>query len=282
MAAGLIAAVVASVCYGVASVLQALAARRSERRDRLDPRLLVSLAAQLPYVAGLGLDLAGFCFNVLALRTLPLFVVESIVAGSVGVTAVVAARLLHVRISTREARALVVLVVGVALLALAARAGPAEPLVGTERWLLLGSVAVVAVAAVAAGRIRGGAGAVVLAALAGASFGGVGVAARGLRVPHPLWRVAEAPEAWAAVAFGVLATLLFATALQRGSVTIASAVMLAVETILPAIVGVIWLGDATRPHTGPALAGAGLVIVVAAVLVLAPYADPTAGDERAH
>lgn len=281
MATGLLAAFVASACYGIASVLQALAARRSTRREHLDPRLLVSLAAQLPYLAGLGLDLAGFAFNVVALRTMPLFVVESVVAGSVGITAVVAARLLHVRLSPREVGALVVLIVGLALLAVAARPGPAEPLPGHARWLLLASVLVVAVAAVAAGRMRGGASAVVLAMLAGASFSGVGVAARGLRVPHPLWSVVKAPEAWALVAFGALATLLFATALQRGSVTIASAVMLAVETVVPAIVGIIWLGDATRPHVGPLLAGAGLVVTVAAVVALAPYADPGAGADAA-
>ena len=49
------------------------------------------IVTQLPYLAGLALDGLGFVGNVVALRQLPLFLVEAIVAGSVGVTAVIAA-----------------------------------------------------------------------------------------------------------------------------------------------------------------------------------------------
>ena len=76
------------------------------------PRLLLRLLRSAPYVAGLALDAAGFAATVVALRVLPLFVVESAVASSVGVTALVAARWLGARLLRPERIALVVLGVG--------------------------------------------------------------------------------------------------------------------------------------------------------------------------
>ncbi len=80
--------IVAALSYGIGSVMQAAAARKAEARANLDPMLLVRLVGELPYVSGLALDLLGFVASVVALRTLPLFVVQSAVAASVGVTAI--------------------------------------------------------------------------------------------------------------------------------------------------------------------------------------------------
>jgi len=67
--------------------------------------------------------------------------------------------------------------------------------------------------------------------------------------------------------------LMFASALQRGAVTATSAVMLAVETIVPATIGFIALGDRTRPHL-EIVAALGFAITLAACLALARYAEP--------
>ena len=69
--------------------------------------------------------------------------------------------------------------------------------------------------------------------------------------------------------------LMFANALQRASVTAASAVTFAVETIVPSIVGFAALGDRTRPHFA-AVAGVGFCITVTASLVLARYTETPA------
>jgi hypothetical protein len=62
--------------------------------------------------------------------------------------------------------------------------------------------------------------------------------------------------------------LLFTTALQRGSVTSVTALTFAVETIVPAGIGLAFLGDTTRP--GFALAAAvGFVLTIAGTLGLA-------------
>ncbi|MET0694874.1 MAG: hypothetical protein ABWY56_13155 [Propionibacteriaceae bacterium] len=91
MVLGLLGAIGAAVCYGVASVLQALAARRTDTVEGLDPRLLLRLAKSWQYVLGLALDGFAFLLSIVALRTLPLFAVQSIVASFLAITAVLGA-----------------------------------------------------------------------------------------------------------------------------------------------------------------------------------------------
>src|SRR3954452_2531636 len=81
-------AIVACFGYGVSSVLQSVAAKRSAEVVGLSGLALI--IRQVPYLLGLAVDVVAFGGNVLALQRLPLFLVQSIVAGSVGVTAVIA------------------------------------------------------------------------------------------------------------------------------------------------------------------------------------------------
>lgn len=266
-------AVAASVSYGVATVLQAYGSRRAVTATSLSPRLLLRLLRSLPYVVGLGLDLVGFVAMVAALRELPLFTVQALVAASVGVTALAAKPILHVPLSPRTSVALLALIAGLAALTAAAKPGPAAPLGQAASVALAGGAALLAaVGAVAArghARWRG----LTIAAVTGLAFGAVGIAARGLAVPHPFWHVLGHPAALAVLAYGAVATVTLPVALQRGSVTVSAAVMLVVETIVPAVVGVIALGDATRRHGGATLAVAGLAVTVAATAALARYAE---------
>ena len=88
---GLTAAFAAAIAYGAATVMEQVGARRVATTDTLDPRLLLRVVRQVPYAAGIVLDLGGFLLAALALRTLPLFAVQSAVASSVGFTALLAA-----------------------------------------------------------------------------------------------------------------------------------------------------------------------------------------------
>lgn len=269
---GVLCAVGAALCYGIGSVLQALGAARAQPAVGLDPTLLVRLGRQLPYVLGLAVDGLGFVVNVLALQVLPLFLVQSVVAGSVAVTAVTAAVVLRTALTRTEVGALAVLVSGLGLLAYAAQPGAARPLSDAAGWGLLAGVgALTALAALLARRTGG---AVLLASLAGGAFAGVGITARGIPLIPPLWRVVGHPATWALVGFGLLATLLFATALQRGTVTAVSAATLVVETVVPAAVGLLVLGDRTRPGSGVLAAVLGFALALAGALALAPHAKP--------
>jgi drug/metabolite transporter (DMT)-like permease len=284
MLPGLIGALLSAVAYGVATVLQAVATRRVPAEEGFDPRLLVRLAGSLPYLGGLALDAAGFVAAVLALRTLPLFLVQAAIASSVGVTAVVAAIWLQVRLGRREVAALWVLGLGLLLLAASARAEQAAAVPVPGQWAVAAGIVPLVGVIAWAGRWRRDRAGVGLAVGAGLGFGGVGIAARVLVVPTPWWHLSASPVPWALGGYGAVALYCYAAALQRARVTVVAAVTFAVETVVPALIGLWLLGDRARP--GYALvAAAGFVLTVAAALALARLADvpdPTATPPSAR
>jgi len=266
-------ALVANLTYGFGTILQAVGARRATVSDHLDVKLFARLARQLPYVAGLGLDAIGFVASLVALRTLPLFVVQSAIAGSIGVTALTAVFVFGFRLRASDTLAIGVLIAGLAMLGASAKGEHATHLSHLGGWLLLAGVLVVAGAGVGAARMHDPAGGLGLAACAGLGFTGTAIAARALAVPSPVWHVALDPVGIALVLYGAGAMLMFASALQRGSVTAVSAVLFAFETIVPSIVGLAALGDQTRPHF-QVVAVAGFVLTVGASVALARYTEP--------
>jgi len=263
----LAAAAGASVCYGSGTILQHVGAQRVERAASLDPRLLYRLVHQLPYVSGLAIDLLGWALSLVALRTLPLFAVQSAVSASVGVTAVGAAVFLHERLRREQVVAVVVLLIGLTLLGFSAAAEGPGDITSTGQALLVAGVVVITVAGIVVARTkRPGTGAA-LGALAGLAFGGTALAARVLVVPSPWIGLVHDPVAWALAAYGVLGTLLFGIALQHGPVTVATAALFTSETVVPAAIGVLFLGDRARSGTTP-FAIVGFVVAIGAVLVL--------------
>ena len=71
---------------------------------------------------------------------------------------------------------------------------------------------------------------------------------------------------------GLVALLTYATALQRGSVTQATAPLVVGETVGPAAVGVFMLGDESRPGWGW-VAAVGFVLAVAGAVSLSRHGD---------
>ncbi|WP_432085648.1 hypothetical protein [Streptomyces sp. bgisy095] len=272
----MICAFASAICYGTASVLQAVAARAAEpgSGSGVDVALLWRAVRQWRYLAGLCLDGLGFVLQVVALRTLPIYVVGAALAASLAVTAVVASRVLRVRLSRVERTAVAVVCAGLAMLALASgreghRAGP-EAL----DWALLAVVAGILLLGAAAGRLPDRPRALVLGLGSGFGFGVVEVAVRlidGIDLTDP--------ALYALLAGGGAAFLLLTSALQRGSVTTATAGMVLGETIGPAVVGVAWLGDTTRTGLGW-LAVTGFAVAVAGSLTLARFGEaPEPGAE---
>jgi len=148
----LLAALCSALCYGVATVLQARGARAVPHGGAVDPRLLVRVLRQGPFVAGIALDVVGAVAQFWALRYLPLFLVQAAQAANLAVTAVVAVPLLHVRLTVRQWSAVGGVCAGLALLAVSAgRENPAHVAL-SARLGLLACVAVLAVAGFAAGR----------------------------------------------------------------------------------------------------------------------------------
>ena len=108
---------------------------------------------QWRFVASLGLDLLGFLAQLVALRRLPVFAVQAMVAGSLAVTAVLAAWLIDVQLAWREWLAVAGVVVGVGLLGASAGAEGAHAVSGPFKLALLLAVAGVAGAGLLASRL---------------------------------------------------------------------------------------------------------------------------------
>ncbi|MFV8320292.1 DMT family transporter [Mycobacterium sp. 23] len=275
MLIGLLFALACSVCYGTASVLQAAAARSVEAGSGsgVDAVLLMRALRQWRYLVGIGLDGLGFAFQVVALRLVPIYVVAAALAASIAVTAIVAAWMLSVRLSRAEWTAVGVVCVGLALLGIAA--GPEGDGHGPAglAWALLGVAAVVFIAGAAAGRLPDRPRALALGLSAGTGFGLVEVGVNLIDSLDPTRAAFYAnPALYASAVGGAAGFLLLTSALHRGSVTTAVAGMVVGETVLPAIIGVVWLGDQTRDGLGWMVA-AGLGIAVAATLVLARFGE---------
>ncbi|MFD5246231.1 DMT family transporter [Amycolatopsis sp. NPDC058340] len=269
---GLLCAFFAACAYGVASVMQAIAAKAtSGAEDRVDPRLLVRVLRQWKFVAGLALDVIGFVAQVAALRVLPLFVVQAALAGSLAVTAV-AARALGVRLGRREWTAVAVVCAGLALLGMSAESEGSEPTGLGFRLVLIGAVAVLGTAGMLAGRAARRIRTPALGLIAGLCFGVVALSGRALTSLAPLDLLTD-PATYTLAVAGALAMLFYATALQRGSVTTSTAMMVIGETVFPSLIGVLVLGDTTRPGFA-AVAAIGFVLAVSAALALARFGEP--------
>ncbi|GAA2024379.1 hypothetical protein GCM10009740_12400 [Terrabacter terrae] len=278
MGPGLLGALLAALAYGAATVLQAIGVRRATSLPSGAP-LRRRVRTAWPYAVGLALDGLGFVASVAALRTLPLFLVESAVASSVAVTAVLSVLVLHVRLGAVEVVALVAVAAGLAGLALAAASGPAvQPPANAAWWLLAAALLVAALMALGLRTPDRRLAAVLLSVAAGLGFGGVGVAARLLEIPSPLWHLLTSGTAWALLAHAALATVAYAVALSRGRVTTVAALTFATETVVPAMVGLVALGDRVVPGREP-LAAVAFVVTLGGCITLAGRAEPA---EPAH
>ncbi|MEU4287334.1 hypothetical protein AB0E63_03860 [Kribbella sp. NPDC026596] len=284
MIAGLLGAFGAAVCYGVGSILQAVAARRTQSVEGLDPRLLIRLFGSWRYLLGIGFDGFAFLLSIAALRSLPLFVVQSIVASFLAVTAVLGAIFLHMPLRRSDWIALLLVIAGLVLVGLSAAEDRSVTVSEAERWGVLVAAVALGVLAVPLGRIDGARGAAALGALAGLAYGAVAVAARVLpgsvrldTLLSDLGTLLTDPSIYALILAGGVALLAYSTALQRGSVTQATAPLVIGETVAPALVGVLMLGDRPRPGWGY-VAALGFVLAVVGALRLSRHGDLTQPD----
>jgi hypothetical protein len=260
----------AALCYGSAAVLQAAAVARASRAGITG--LLGGLARDPRYAGGLALVAAGFLLSVVAMRTLPLFVVQAGRASSLGVTAALAAVALGARLRRHEVAALGGVAAGLVVVALAAaRQGPADVADGV-RWTVLAGAVVLAGLTLVLVRTRPAArSAGVLAGLAGCGFGLLSLGARVLG-PISVPGVLADPSFWAIGLSGVVGLVAGALALQRGTVVTVSTTMVATEAALGSLLGLA-VGD--RPADGMAgLALAGFLLTVGSALLLARFGVP--------
>jgi drug/metabolite transporter (DMT)-like permease len=286
--ASLVAAMVAAVCYGVAAVMQAVAARAASRRaagagpgrsslGRVDPGLVMRMLRQWRFIASLGLDLIGFLAQLVALRRLPLFAAQAMISANLAVTAVIAAWLMDLELAWREWLAVAGVILGVAMLGSSAGPHAASGAGPQFKIALIIAVGGIALAGIASSRLRPAWRTPALGAVAGLGYGVLAVAARVLPGFAPQQLVRD-PAAYALAAAGIVSFMLYATALEEGSVTVATALVVLTETIAPAVVGVLFLGDHARAGLR-GVAAAGFCLAVVCAVALARFGE--AGEQEA-
>jgi drug/metabolite transporter (DMT)-like permease len=266
--------------------MQAIAVRAASNRPAevvgeagqgVDPGLLVRMMRQGLFLASIAIDMLGFVAQLIALRRLPLFAVQAIMAANLAVTAVFAAWIMKARLSMREWLAVAGVVVGVALLGLSAGAEGATR-VGSEFQLgLIVAVVAVGVTGFAVARLPNPIRTPALGAIAGLGYAVLAVSARILPGFAPL-QLIKSPAAYTLAAAGIVSFLLYATALEGGSVTTATAAVVLAETMPPALIGVLFLGDTTR-HGLAAVGVLGFLIAVVCAVALARFGE--ASDREA-
>jgi drug/metabolite transporter (DMT)-like permease len=271
MVLGLGAALGAAVLFGVGAILQAVGSRKVPTGSELSPRrfggFVLALLKQPAFLGAIALNLAGFGLHFVALRHLPLYLAQAGIAVSLVVTALLATRLMSDQLSTLEWSAVAAVCVGLGVLAVSAgEAGANVQHHGLTIGIIAGLITI-AVLGAAASRSQRGVSTALLGMLAGLGYAGVAVSARLLQ-DGSMSELFHSPTLYTLPISGALAFILYSLALQRGSVTLATTPMIALQTITPAAVGVFVLDDAVRAGWWPAaivgfaLSAAGSVILV--------------------
>ena len=271
MLLGLSAALGAAVLFGIASILQAVGSRKVPTESELDPRrfggFVAALLRQPAFLGALVLNLAGFGLHFVALRHLPLYLAQAGIAASLVVTALLATRLMSDQLSALEWSAVIAVCIGLGLLAVSAGdAGDSAQHHGLTVGLIIGLVAIAVLGALAS-RSQRGVSTALLGMLAGLGYAGVAISARLLQ-DGSIGQLLSSPTTYTLPLSGALAFILYSLALQRGSVTLATTPMIALQTVTPAAVGVLVLGDGVRAgwYAG-ALGGFVLSAIGALILV---------------
>lgn len=263
-----------ALCTGIGAVLQKVGVSKQLKVTTFDVRLLFRLARNMPYVLGVILSLVGWGLTLLAVHVLPLFVVQSVIASSIIVTAFIEHLIFQFPVSKREYVSIVVVLMGLVLLGLVAVPKTADSVSDLVRIPIIIGPLVIAVTATMLTQLKYRFTTVILAVLSGIAFGATAVIGRMLVYPHPFWRLITNPLTWSLAAYGLVGLLLFTIALQRALATKVNAVSIAAQTLFPALMGVLFFDDKARNGLW-AIAGAGALLVVVGCVAIALTSQTT-------
>lgn len=283
MLIGAAVAVVACLSYGVATVLQSHGARSSEAASTPagGPTLRSTISAALTaaFIAGMVLDSLGFAGSIVSARLIPLFLSQTIISANLVVTAVLGVVVLGVTLHTRDKLAIGTVVVSLCVLGVTAGHRGTTTATAGLHWGGLSVSLLILAGGVALIRLLGSRAAVPAGLIAGVLYGAMAVGVRvvdgldpfraGILLADPAW--------WTIVIAGLGGFYLFTVALQLGSVNGAAAALVAGETVVPGIIGVVLLGDSAERGLGwlVALAFVGAVAGAVSVAIFGA-AEPTA------
>lgn len=259
MLIGVVCGLVAMVLNSVANLLQSDAARW------VTPRR--PLVVQPRYLSSMVVDALGWAFSVVALRFLPVFEVQAVLAGAIATTALLGRWFYGTVLRPVDRVAIGACLLGLTLVAASAE-GFSPPGISTaaQLWLFAGFGVLVA-ALVALWRAE----AWPLSVLAGLGFGGTSVAVRAVDTPAghvDLGMLLVQPPVYLVIGFWLIGLIGWSRALGVGSLASVTAVFMVTEVVAPGTVGIALLGDQVRPGWWPAMV-LGMVLAVMGSVVLA-------------
>lgn len=266
-----------ALCNGVAAILQKMGADAQRKATSLDAHLFVRLVQNMPYIAGLVLDLLGWVLTVFAVRYIPLFLAEAVIATNVAITALLERKVMKRRLPSGTWRWLLLLLGGLACLGASAQPQHAVTVHGVLEWSIVAMPAVCLALGAVLVHVKGRLASFGMAALSGVAFGGTSVVGRVLPISPEWWRLFTQPLLWSLVLYGIAGVWLFTIALQRSLATTVNASMTAAQTLIPSLIGLILLGDRVRGDS-EILFTLGMVFALSGVAGLAAARRASASD----
>ena len=266
MKRALLLCLIAAVGYGFGAVFQARGARMASNQGRSG---VLKTTTQPLFLVGIFLDICSWVISRFALHTLPLFAVQTILAGSLAITVVLARIMLGTELRRSDRTAVGLTMIGLVLVGISAGEDTAKGLSQSLRLGVLLGVPTIAVAGLALIRLGRS---IPLALLAGASFTGSAMAARTVSFKYiKVHGILTTPLVWAVVLYAAMALGLHAVALMKGSVGPVTAAMWATEVLVATIVGAALLDDHMRPGWQiPAIVGIALTVIATVILARSP------------
>jgi drug/metabolite transporter (DMT)-like permease len=249
---GLSAALLAAVLFGIVAVVQAAVIRR---RGLFSPMVLGVLAVYL----------VGWLLHLVAIANLPLYLAQVGVGGSLVVTALVASSVMGEPLRRRHWAAVAAMAMGLGLLAVAAGSVGSFEFETRTTVVLYALLVLIALLGWLAWRWQSSWSGVALGILAGTAYSGSPVATRAL--VGPALDLNTIAPALSIGMFGALGFVLYSVAMKRASVTAATAPLVLLQTVIPAVVGLTTFGDEVRDGWWPAALLAFAVSVAAGIVL---------------
>ncbi len=239
-----ISGMASALCYGSATVLEQIAAKRQKQISSFSLRHLYDLFKQIPYLAGIILDIFGWIFFLITARYLPLFLDLSFVALSLVVSSIIASLFMSVKSSRNEKISMAAVVIGVILLGAIAEPTAAKSVNHLFKIILELfpiPMGIFGLLMLKADKYKFSA--LILAALSGLTFGATGLISRIINITHFSFAALLQPLTVSLIAYGALGLYFLAASLQRDSVNRINAFLYTFELAVPSALGIFFLGD---------------------------------------
>ncbi|HTW20634.1 MAG TPA: DMT family transporter [Mycobacteriales bacterium] len=270
---GVLSALAAAACFAVAAVLQQRAAATRPPGEVLSPRLLLALAREPLWLAGVGTAALSYAVQAVALSQAPLAVVQPILACEVVFAIPLSVRLRRVRLRARDWVG--VFGVGLGLAVSIALADPrgGTPLAPLSSWVpVVVPLGVGAAAAAAVGRAAGGTRRPMSFALSAAVLTGLEAALMAATTRRFEGGVAAGFTAWEPYAMAVCsitATLMLQSAFESGPLAVSLPIVDAVAPLLSIVIGLTLFGEQiTGSPARLGLAAIALAVLLGSIVTL--------------